>query len=119
MAELRIRLRKIRLRTIGGTRGCCRRWKTGEDGFMPGNSVSEDYRGYHIIATGDFCEVLHDKGRIDRFARDYLRMDVPAGLALALLIDEAKERVDAIFSAAERPWRLIERGPRRNKQPAR
>jgi hypothetical protein len=86
---------------------------------MPSNSVSEDYRGYQIIATGDFCEVLHDKGRIDRFAREYLRMDIPAWLAQDLLIDEAKERVDAIFNAAECPWRVPERRSLRSKPLAR
>ena len=86
---------------------------------MPGNCVCENYRGYQIIATGDFCEVLHDEGQIDRFARQYLRTDIPAGLALALLIDEAKERVDAIFSAAESPLRLTARRPWRNKSLAR
>jgi hypothetical protein len=91
----------------------------GEDCFMPSNSVSENYRGYQIIATGDFCEVLHDKGQIDRFAREYLRKDVPAGLALALLFDEAKERVDAIFSVAEHRLRPTERRLLRNKPLAR
>lgn len=86
---------------------------------MPSNSVSENYRGYQIIATGEFCEILHDKGRIDRFAREYLRMDIPAGMALALLIDEAKERVDAIFSAAEFPLRVPARRSWRNKPLAR
>lgn len=86
---------------------------------MPSNSVSENYRGYQIIATGEFCEILHDKRRIDRFAREYLRMDIPAGMALALLIDEAKERVDASFSAAECPLRVPERRSWRNKPLAR
>ncbi|GAB3781066.1 hypothetical protein [Dyella agri] len=86
---------------------------------MSSNSVSEDYRGYQIIATDEFCEVLHDKGRIDCFAREYLRMDIPAGLALAMLIDEAKERVDAIFSAAECPLRVPKRRSWRSKPLAR
>jgi hypothetical protein len=90
-----------------------------EDCFMPSKSVCETYRGYQIIATGDFCEVLHNEGRIDRFAREYLRMDVTAGVALALLIDEAKERVDTIFSAAECPLRLPIRRPKRDKPLAR
>ncbi|RUL74463.1 hypothetical protein [Dyella choica] len=68
---------------------------------MSSHSMCENYRGYQIIAIGHVCEVLHDKVRIDRFSRDYLRMDVPAELALALLIDEAEERIDAIVNAKE------------------
>lgn len=76
---------------------------------MPSNSMCENYRGYQIIATGEVCEVLHDQGRIDRFARKYLRRDVPAELVLALLIDEAEERIDAIFIANECPSHLTVR----------
>ena len=86
---------------------------------MPGNSTCETYRGYQIVATGEACEVLRDNGRIDRFAREYLRLDVPAELVLALLIDEAEERIDAIFNANECPSHLTARRQWRDRPLAR
>ncbi|RDS86206.1 hypothetical protein [Dyella psychrodurans] len=82
---------------------------------MQSNSMCENYRGYQIIAIGEACEVLHDQGRIDHFARKYLRLDVPAELVLALLVDEAEERIDAIFMANECPSRLTVRRQQRDR----
>lgn len=70
---------------------------------MPSKSMCENYRGYQIIATNEACEIYDDNVRINYFARSYLCMDIPAELVLALLIDEAEERVDAIFNVNECP----------------
>lgn len=76
---------------------------------MPGNSICKDYLGFQIIAIGEACEILDDKGRLNYFTRKYLRMGIPADLVLALLVDEAEERVDAISNASARSSRLAKR----------
>lgn len=73
---------------------------------MPSHSIRKSYCGYQIIATGEACEIVLGKARIDDFAREYVRLGVPAELALALLMDEAEERIDAIFRATECLWPL-------------
>lgn len=82
---------------------------------MPSKSLCESYRGYQIIAAGEACEIYDDNVRINRFARNYLCMDVPAELVLALLIDEAEERVDAIFNVNEGPSRPAAGRQRRDR----
>jgi len=62
---------------------------------MPKTFRYEHYRGYDVMASGEACEILRGKCQVARFTRDYLRMDIPAALVLALLIDEAEERIDA------------------------
>jgi hypothetical protein len=73
---------------------------------MKGNSVpntcrSEHYRGYCIVAAGEVCNIRYGESHIDCFSRKYLRLDIPPDLVLAMLIDEAQERIDLIFDATE------------------
>jgi hypothetical protein len=65
------------------------------DRAMPKTLRYEHYRGYDVIAAGESCEILRGKCQVARFTRDYLHMGIPAALVLALLIDEAEERIDA------------------------
>lgn len=76
---------------------------------MPITSRYEHYRGYDIVAVGEACEILRGDGRVDRFTREYLRMNIPDVLILAMLIDEAEERIDASFNTAACPSRLTMR----------
>lgn len=86
---------------------------------MPGNSICKGYLGFQIIAIGEACEIRDDKGQLNRFTRKYLRMGIPADLVLALLVDEAEERIDAISSASARSSRLTKRRQCRETFPAR
>lgn len=87
--------------------------------FMPGHSIRKDYLGFQIIAVGEVCEILDDRGgRFNRFARQYLRMGIPADLVLALLVDEAEECIDAIQAASACSSRLTERRQWRDIFPA-
>jgi hypothetical protein len=69
---------------------------------MPNTSRYEHYRGYDIVAAGEVCEILHGERPVDRFTREYLRMNIPAVLVLAMLVDEAEERIDASLPGSNR-----------------
>lgn len=88
-----------------------------EVGFVQNNYRYKHYRGYQIIAAGEVCQIVHAETRIDRFAREYLGLNIPAAFVLAMLIDEAEERIDAILNTAECSSRLTRRRQGRDRSP--
>ena len=78
-----------------------------EDCSVPDVYRFQHYRGYDITAVREVCDILYIGKMIDHFSREYLRSRIPPGLVLAMLINEAQERIDA----------LIEVGTRRRRAP--